>query len=163
MASEWTNEAFERAKGLWVKRESASQIAAMMFSEFQIRVSRNAVIGKMHRAGLALGKKIAVEKPTPRPPRTRTPRISQPKPPTYPQIEAPDPKRPVCVSVTLIQLTETTCRYPVGLNPMDMHYCGMTEAENPDKPYCKYHHKIAYAGLPERRRDRAPMKTLQNF
>ncbi|MBE7219728.1 MAG: GcrA cell cycle regulator, partial [Caulobacteraceae bacterium] len=44
----WTEERVERLSTLWLEGRSASQIAA----ELGEGVSRNAVIGKVHRLGL---------------------------------------------------------------------------------------------------------------
>ena len=67
----WTEERIERLKELWTEGLSASQIAAELGSD----VSRNAVISKANRLGLAHGS--AKEKSTPR---TRKP-SGPPEPP----------------------------------------------------------------------------------
>ena len=59
----WTEERVEALKGYWTEGLSASQIARLMGGG----VTRNAVIGKVHRLGLA-ARKPSPKKPRPRPP-----------------------------------------------------------------------------------------------
>src|SRR3954453_15613541 len=64
-ANAWTDERVERLKKLWSDGLSASQIAA----ELGGGVTRNAVIGKVHRLGLSgRGKGQAPAPPPPRKP-----------------------------------------------------------------------------------------------
>src|SRR5947209_14823171 len=63
----WTDERVEQLKGLWNEGASASKIARALGG-----VSRNAVIGKVHRLGLPGHVRMA--HPKPRPARKRTPR-----------------------------------------------------------------------------------------
>ena len=60
----WTKERIERLKELWTEGLSASQIAA----ELGEGVSRNAVLGKAHRLGLAQGEGKVASTPRPRKP-----------------------------------------------------------------------------------------------
>ena len=46
---DWTEEKIDLLKSLWTQGKSASEIAAILGEE----VSRNAIIGKAHRLGLA--------------------------------------------------------------------------------------------------------------
>src|SRR5246127_3490779 len=61
----WTDERVENLKKLWGEGLSASQIAAELGG-----ITRNAVIGKVHRLGLS-GR---AKRPTSAPPRPRKPR-----------------------------------------------------------------------------------------
>ena len=56
----WTDTRTERLKALWADGRSASEIAGLLGE-----VTRNAVIGKVHRLGLA-GRKTTSRKPVPR-------------------------------------------------------------------------------------------------
>lgn len=61
------------------------------------------------------------------------------------EVRAPEP---VLVSVKLMQLTDTTCRWPLwqeNTPEAQRFFCG-AEAPGVDKgqPYCKEHHKLAY-------------------
>ena len=59
----WTDERVEQLKGLWSEGLSASQIARALGG-----ISRNAVIGKVHRLGLA-GRAAPTRAERPRAPR----------------------------------------------------------------------------------------------
>ena len=52
---------------------------------------------------------------------------------------------------TILTLTETTCRWPIG-DPAaeDFHFCG--GASEIGQPYCQYHSKIATQPAQPRRR-----------
>ena len=56
----WTDTRTERLKALWADGRSASEIAGLLGE-----VTRNAVIGKVHRLGLA-GRKTTSRQPVPR-------------------------------------------------------------------------------------------------
>jgi GcrA cell cycle regulator len=68
----WSDERVELLKKLWNDGLSASQIAAQMGG-----VTRNAVIGKVHRLGLS-GRGKAKASPTPRPRKTSQPSAPAP-------------------------------------------------------------------------------------
>ncbi|MFO7855656.1 MAG: GcrA family cell cycle regulator, partial [Paracoccaceae bacterium] len=55
--------------------------------------------------------------------------------------------------LTLLQLTERTCKWPIG-DPAtdDFHFCGLPAAQG--KPYCDAHVQIAFQPM-SARRDRA--------
>lgn len=65
------------------------------------------------------------------------------------------PEESVVVSISrrlgLLQLTENTCKWPVG-DPLseDFYFCGADTGEA--SPYCGYHSKIAFQPISERRR-----------
>ncbi len=171
----WTDERVEMLKKLWSEGLSASQIAAQLGS-----VTRNAVIGKVHRLKLSgRGKQTSsaprVKKPqssiasTPRSssPRNHTARVSShghsignaalkteyvsiPRTQTVAEI-SPLFVVPVSRELKLVQLTETTCKWPNG-DPMhdDFSFCGN---DSPDSgPYCGYHSRLAYQPAAERKR-----------
>jgi len=60
---------------------------------------------------------------------------------------------PISRRLTLLQLTENTCKWPIG-DPLGagFHFCGAKTCEG--SPYCSYHSKIAFQPLAERRRIR---------
>ena len=64
----WTDERVELLKKLWAEGLSASQIAGRLGG-----VTRNAVIGKVHRLGLS-GRATSSRSSSPRPRRTHVPR-----------------------------------------------------------------------------------------
>lgn len=161
----WTDERVELLKKLWSDGLSASQIAAELGG-----VTRNAVIGKVHRLGLS-GRAKAVAAPAPRP---RKPRPAAPAP-SRPMVhgntalaavvrpvieiepeELPDPVAnviPMADRCSILDLTEFTCRWPVGdPGKHDFFYCGSRTKTG--LPYCAYHSRIAYQPVQDRRRDR---------
>jgi GcrA cell cycle regulator len=158
----WTDERVERLKVLWADGRSASQIAAELGE-----VTRNAVIGKVHRLGLSGRAKTSVparprkeRRPGPRSARHATIgatalkalRHLDPDPEPDPEpafLEEPDP----AFRATILTLTEHTCRWPLG-DPggPDFFFCG--RASDPGVPYCPYHTRIAYQPVGDRRRDR---------
>jgi GcrA cell cycle regulator len=58
---------------------------------------------------------------------------------------------------TILELTEETCRWPIGdPGSTEFFFCGgqaMTGA-----PYCTYHSRVAYQPTGDRRRDRRPLR-----
>lgn len=173
----WTDERVEKLKKLWSEGLSASQIAAQLGG-----VSRNAVIGKVHRLSLpgrakAGGTANAARAPkrsasVPRAPNytsrvaTRTVTRQQGSTMLKEEIEidavneieyrpASNVVVPISRRLGLTELTERTCKWPVG-DPLkdDFHFCGN---ESPDaSPYCGYHQRLAYQPVHERRRPAQP-------
>lgn len=60
---------------------------------------------------------------------------------------------PISRNLTLVQLSERTCKWPIGdpLSP-DFRFCGNHSGEG--SPYCQYHARIAFQPASERRRVR---------
>ncbi|ATP11754.1 hypothetical protein BHOIPH791_05690 [Bartonella henselae] len=174
----WTCERVELLKKFWSEGLSASQIAAQLGG-----VSRNAVIGKVHRLKLPGRGKTAqgggrVQKAlvgvSSSPVRMRrTPSTVLPTNTAscsvgatalkvdvvvedVTEVDLPEKSNvvvPISRQLNLLQLSENTCRWPVGdpLSP-DFHFCGADSGEN--SPYCAFHAKIAFQPISERRRIR---------
>ncbi|WP_295808663.1 GcrA family cell cycle regulator [uncultured Nitratireductor sp.] len=167
----WTDERVETLKKLWAEGLSASQIAAQLGG-----VSRNAVIGKVHRLKLSSRGRATSprtrQKKTPAAPSTTTRRPRNTRPSTVTvgatalQVQfdeepvartylrpTEDVVVPISRKLELVQLTETTCKWPNG-DPLseDFSFCGNDAGEN--GPYCTYHSRIAYQPASERRRNR---------
>ncbi|MFG1343768.1 GcrA family cell cycle regulator [Xanthobacter autotrophicus DSM 431] len=169
----WNDERVELLKKLWSEGLSASQIASELGE-----VTRNAVIGKVHRLGLSGRTKAA---PAPARPRAKGPEQPQPqrrdqprpqRPATIgntalaPELEdapeeapapapavAPDNVVTMTQRCTIMNLTESTCRWPIGEPGTEsFHFCG--GRSNPGMPYCTTHARIAYQPVQDRRRDR---------
>jgi GcrA cell cycle regulator len=174
----WTDERVETLRKLWAEGLSASQIAAQLGG-----VSRNAVIGKVHRLKLsgrgrnaaapARQKKPAAQPATaakapPRPahnPHSPKPIVSsvgatalqaqfEPEPVVREPVRTTESiVVPISRHLQLIQLNERTCKWPIGDPLADgFHFCGNDCAEN--GPYCRYHARIAFQPVSERRRAR---------
>ena len=170
----WTDERVEKLKKLWAEGLSASQIAAQLGG-----VSRNAVIGKVHRLGLpgrakAGGTPTASRpkrpassaRPTNFAPRVATRTVTRPAGATVMKEEvafeyddapvalvAANVVVPMSRRLELTDLTERTCKWPNG-DPLteDFHFCGNESPDN--SPYCTYHQRLAYQPSGERRRMR---------
>ncbi|MFN3845009.1 MAG: GcrA family cell cycle regulator [Paracoccaceae bacterium] len=196
----WTDERVETLKKMWGEGQSASQIAKELGG-----VTRNAVIGKVHRLGLSNrvggGKDDAEDEapivatkpepapkaaPEPRPePVAATPRPAAERPaaaaPAAPSNVTPLPMRKAIIPagqplppqpsaneispealasvrevekrakrLTLMELTERTCKWPVG-DPAtdDFWFCGLPSL--PGKPYCEAHVGVAFQPMSARR------------
>ncbi|MEO0327614.1 MAG: GcrA family cell cycle regulator [Pseudomonadota bacterium] len=157
----WTEERVAILSKLWADGLSASNIAAELGG-----VTRNAVIGKVHRLGLSGRVKPAASsaKRTKRTPRATTynakPRttirahaITKAPNAVVPLKPLEDMKAPVSKKLSLVELTERTCKWPDG-DPAtdDFHFCGCSVKEG--SPYCEYHSKMAYQPNADRRRDK---------
>ncbi|MCB5202516.1 GcrA family cell cycle regulator [Neorhizobium sp. T786] len=172
----WTDERVEKLKRLWAEGLSASQIAAQLGG-----VSRNAVIGKVHRLNLPGRAKAGGSSSTPRAAKRTT---APARPANYPARVATRPLTrtvgatalkeeiefdagqqltytpsrnvvvPISRKLALTDLTERTCKWPVG-DPLkdDFHFCGCEASDA--SPYCTYHARLAYQPVAERRKSAA--------
>lgn len=188
----WTEERVERLTQLWQEGRSASHIAAELGG-----VSRNAVIGKVHRLGLSGRGKPQPQAPTAPKARARGGEqrgegqrgeaqlgASAPSAPADPapkpmiaganalavapetiveaaRAPAPAPARrpaadvvvPITDRVTIMDLRENMCRWPIGdPSSAEFRFCGARALTG--LPYCDCHAQIAYQPSSERRRDR---------
>jgi GcrA cell cycle regulator len=160
MVMSWDDNRIELLKKLWGDGLSASQIAAELGG-----VTRNAVIGKVHRLGLS-GR--AKTKPTSA---TRPRKVVKPiqrttsvavrgnlavvidhaaEPDVLPQLRQ-NVVIPMTRRVSIMELREGLCRWPLG-DPLqtDFAYCGGDCGTG--RTYCEGHARIAYQPHNERRR-----------
>lgn len=130
----WSEEQFSLLKELWSEGWSASQIGA------QIKMSRNAVIGKVHRTGLTRAKPPAPKRP-PRPKgRERPPGV--PVTASLPPLPVEVPE-PVAGGVGLMDLKGTHCRAVIGLGDDGLaRYCGAHKEVA--SPYCQPHADVYF-------------------
>jgi GcrA cell cycle regulator len=159
----WTDERVELLKKLWADGLSASQIAAELGG-----ITRNAVIGKVHRLGLS-GRAKSPSTSAPRPRKARAHghmmRVSRPSMrgntalahayelDVEPEPELLDNIIPLGQRRTLLELTEETCRWPIGdPGTAEFFFCGGSTLTG--LPYCSYHSRVAYQPAADRRRDR---------
>ena len=119
----WTDERVELLKKLWSDGLSASQIAAELGG-----ITRNAVIGKVHRLGLS-GRAKSPSSSAPRARKPRSPhdargpsrharqhraRAGLSTMEQEPEPELIDNIIPIGQRRTLLELTEATCHWPIG-------------------------------------------------
>jgi GcrA cell cycle regulator len=164
----WTDERVEQLKKLWSEGLSASQIAGRLGE-----VTRNAVIGKVHRLGLA--GRATVSRPKALRPRknvvvrpgkrNKMQRFQNPGAPrdgfpnfgaeggldhltrSYEELVIPLEER-----ASILSLKETSCRWPIG-DPQhdDFHFCGKSRLDG--LSYCEFHSRRAFQPAQSRRRD----------
>ena len=133
----WTDDRVEKLRELWDKGLSASQIA----KELAEGVTRNAVIGKAHRMGLA-----SRPSPVKSDPAKRAAAAAKKK--AAPKQE-PAKAAPTTGKVTILDLTESMCKWPIGdPGTESFRFCG--RKTDPEEPYCVAHSRVAYQ--PSRRR-----------
>lgn len=148
----WTEERVELLRKLWDGHLSASRIAA------ELGVTRNAVIGKIHRLGLwGRGQPtVSIKRQRKQePPRRRVP-VCRPgtignaalnacpeQLPEYVIRPLQGVVVPIAKKLTIGSLTERTCKWPIG-DPRDreFHFCGHDSV--PGFSYCQYHAAVAY-------------------
>ena len=167
----WTNERVELLRKLWLDGLSASRIAA----ELAGGVTRNAVIGKVHRLGLSGRVKPQSSPASQRhrdakpagaarpgmpqravamPMRGNTALAIQDRPTPAPLVRRSYDDNVVNMTenVTIMELRESMCRWPVGdPSSAEFRYCG-AKAPIGEGPYCKHHSRMAYQPTQERRR-----------
>lgn len=168
----WTTERVELLKQMWADGLSASNIAGRLGAG----ISRNAVIGKVHRLGLS-GRASPARAASQRPRRPRQPshpggnpghsgrtrefptagatalkpqvcqeRMVQPDPEPIRLVDIPKGER-----VNILMLSDKTCRWPIGEpGTEDFFFCGMSPRDS--TPYCEYHGRLAYQPMHDRRR-----------
>ncbi|MEQ1708184.1 MAG: GcrA family cell cycle regulator [Terricaulis sp.] len=140
----WSEERVTLLRKLWAEGLSASQIAKQLGG-----VTRNAVIGKVHRLGLA--GRATPSRPAKRPVRAARPRVIGPtaprmRPPSsVPHVVIPDlePLRfEDGMAASVLTLNESMCKYPIG-DPTDANFafCGRSSTGG---PYCFDHARLAY-------------------
>jgi len=172
----WTDERVELLKKLWTEGLSASQIAGRLGAG----VTRNAVIGKVHRLNLS-GRVQQQRTAQPRTPRKqREPSLApraggngggMPSMPTAgntalkPMMRAETHVRPASLPepqplrlvdlpkdgrVTILHLSDKTCKWPIG-DPGSEEFCFCGHGPRDGSPYCEYHARLAYQPLQDRR------------
>jgi GcrA cell cycle regulator len=159
----WTDDRVELLTKLWADGLSASQIAGRLGG-----VTRNAVIGKVHRLGLS-GRATSSRSSAPR--RAHTPRQHRAPSITFgtrgnvalkPSYEAEYQPAlapvvelviPLHERASILTLNESMCRWPIG-DPTeeDFHFCGRNKEGV--VPYCEHHARMAYQPAQSRRRDK---------
>jgi GcrA cell cycle regulator len=144
---EWNDERIEALTKMWREGLSASQVARQLGG-----VSRSAVIGKVHRLGIA--GRDAPARPMGGRPSTRvratpggTRRPQMPRGPRGPVVSIPRIAFEVPATATIHTLTAHACRWPIGEPDMaDFGFCGRLRSGHP--AYCAGH-----APMATRRRD----------
>lgn len=161
-ASAWSNgAAVERVKVLYLGGRSATQIVVSLRSEFRLDVTRNAVIGLLHRHGVTRGtearqtsKSLGSNRVNVRPARAPKP-APVPLPPSKPL--PPEASTLVPLVGSLMALRPRCCKWPYG--HADFQFCGRTAAA--DRPYCESHITLARSAFQPSKKDLP--KTLRRY
>lgn len=120
----WTPEKIKQLKKLWAKGKSTVEIGR------ELGISKNAVVGKVHRLELD-ARPSPIKKATAPAPKPQKTKLSNNK--GY---------------MTLLDLKLNSCRWPIGEpKDADFHFCGKDTVTG--KPYCAEHCKVAYTSLKE--------------
>ena len=137
----YSSESLHKLKELWKKGHTASQIATLIGD-----TTRNAVIGKAHR--LDLEARTVSKKKSPQTKTVNNAPVKGVKMSRKAKFKSLlldkdfEPENPV----QLEELTDETCRWPIGHPPeKDFHFCGRKPLEK--FPYCKLH--VLYAFQPK--------------
>jgi len=148
----------EQLKKLWAEGLSASQIAVRLGAK-----SRMAVLGKVHRLGLA-GRATTLRMKSRRQAKERPEKMVRLKPrhPGNPAFRALLEAEPFVASVeelviplkerkTIATLEECSCRWPIG-DPLaaDFHFCGKQKVAG--LSYCEFHARRAFQVATQRKR-----------
>lgn len=158
--SKWDDARVEQLREMWSGALSAAEIATI-FTLSGFPLTRNAVLGKVHRLRLGLRDMSKAEGSDRKPDdtwrtRKRVSKKTKPKNPTFgtrgkfqspkaipaTPIKEPLPP-PVARMVSLLDLKHGDCKFPLGDpgNP-DFGFCGARRQEG--LPYCEYHVGLAY-------------------
>ena len=159
----WTDKNVELLRKLWAEGKSSSQIAKAIGGN----MTRNAVIGKVHRLGLSGRAKpsrpAAIRTTKPSAPRTRTAaRAASPSTPSVPaRVARAAPSKPPTPPVeakplpsgeyaTIMTIRDHMCKWPIG-DPAtdDFWFCGLGVQSG--KPYCEAHVGVAFQPMSSRR------------
>ncbi len=140
----WTDDRVAVLKKLWLEGLSASQIAKQLGG-----VTRNAVIGKVHRLGLS--GRAAPSQParavlrTPRPPRAPSQPTVRREPSAIAHHPRPEPQRLYVPEepgmATVLTLGAHMCKWPIGDPSSDeFTFCG----RRAEGAYCVEHSRVAF-------------------
>lgn len=146
MNATWTDTDIAMLQRLWKEGQSATEIGK------RLSVSRNAVLGKLHRLALqeaAGGKPVKparanLQRP-PAPPRKPKVKLVPPAPkPALSAVHLVDDSivKPRPLLMKLFDLGNHDCRWPVEGEKANTLFCGHNTHEG--KVYCAYHCRMAY-------------------
>lgn len=165
-APKWTEAEDTMLRDLTAKGFSSARIAQRLLDR-----GRNAIIGRQHRLGLKGGPKSGPK------PRANAPSSMPLKPPrdhrdhatinvarlnrlrAEMEAPAPEPKQtpdgaPVPLMITLLDLTDQMCRWPVNSPERGGEFLFCAHEKGRGSPYCSFHERIAWTGRPVSRATR---------
>jgi GcrA cell cycle regulator len=152
----WTDDRVETLRKLWTEGLSASQIAKQLGG-----VTRNAVIGKVHRLGLA--GRATPSRPAKRPRPVARPRLvsaspgspQRPRPQQAPYLALVPHLEPLKAEdgsvTTVLTLSDNVCKWPIG-DPTDATFAFCGRGAGQSGPYCADHASLAFQPAQPRRK-----------
>lgn len=159
MPYNWTVLSVEALTEMWKAGKSASQIAEALGGG----LSRNAVIGKVHRLGMARGpearhvdphamaRRITARKPKKQHGGKRFVKAkSEPTPPKKEAVKREFPPLEDSTPVSLMDLEAGMCRFPLKPGGEEQVFCAAKVKDG--SPYCPHHHAVAYVPEPTRKK-----------
>ena len=170
MSNVWTEERVEKLRAWWAEGRSAGQVEAL----FGGVMSRNAIIGKVHRLGLerrryGVDPKMAKLRREARRRAASNNQLFPPPPPSAKgfsfgrnphQCPVMEPSSiievedvPPSQRKALVNLEPEDCRWPIG-DPLheDFGFCGARAVDGAQAPYCAHHLMRAFTPLPSAKR-----------
>ena len=156
MSAPWTEDEKQHVRTKWTKGFSASQISRTVSAIFGNSRSRNAVIGQVHRMGLAARatptRPVKIKRKTRRAPPSKPVAKAKPKPAPAkkPEPEVLEPEG----AFHILDLKEHQCRWPVTKGD-DHRFCGRSQAAG--SSYCRAHLKRSISPLSAATLQRAPV------
>lgn len=156
----WTEARIKTMCKRWAEGWSAGQIARELGG-----VTRNAVIGKIHRLGLT--RRVTPNRsPRSVPPRRTKPRITfvpnSVLKPVKRVLPAYDPIEPLCFEGgprTILTVQHGECRYTDGAGP-DAHLCGRA---TPVGAWCIQHARLVYQPTRKREQEDASIRRVTKW
>ena len=157
----WTPEREKKLKELWKIGHTASQIASIIGN-----TTRNAIIGKAHRLNLearAISRKSAPKVQTEN---NITPEVKTQKLGRKARFKALildrnfEPENPI---YNLENLTDETCRYPLGhpKNDPSFHFCGRKPFDK--SVYCRLHLILCFQPKNAKEEDKIESEDIPKF
>lgn len=136
MNHDWTEDRIKMLTRLWAKGFSCSQIANRMGG-----ITKNAVIGKVHRLGLPGRERKINHQPKPKPVKSISGKVRAPVEQREKPLPLPAERAPIRVPVALLDLEANMCRFPFGeVGKPGFGFCG--DSAVPGTSYCPEHHNI---------------------
>lgn len=140
----WTEARIEELSRLWKAGNSASQCARILGN-----TTRAAVIGKVHRLGIAERGVASMPKPAKAKSVPKKTVVPQEPPASIPR--AVQPAVPVFANEAVSRLERFMCRWPIGdPNTTEFHFCAQNAKGG--GPYCEAHRVSAYQHRSQQKR-----------
>ena len=139
----WSEESISQLKALIAEKHTAGRIAAILSALLKARITRNAVIGKCHRDGIALAQtrqgrpRNRDGTPPARRPRVLRVQFGRCLSPSIPE-PAAMPVEPL--KIPLIDLEQHHCREVVSSDGAMGLFCG--HPKQAGSSFCRFHHAI---------------------